>query len=278
MTPVNTILIVISIILSLPSYATLHPVLVDPKIKSCSTNACIAGVVYQWGPAVLVDLPEEGKPDSWLGTELAAYGMHCNYGSMLSGVPFSGCTFTRRVGHNPTLLNCRLKNTESWALTPDSTCSTRDDGPGNDAHSGAGPGGECVLFVQAGNPNTTGSLATIHGRLEPNTVANSGNRFCQKPIPPAITCDLSLPALIDHGVVGPNSHSTVSVDGDLACGDNPVVTITSGAVLNLAPGVTTKLTTHLISTNRIRLTSDLRTTAGTPGAHSASVVVLVSPY
>lgn len=278
MTPTNSIVLFLFLILACPSYATLHPVLISPRISSCQQPACAASVVYDWGTSTLVDIFEASKPDPSLGTELVAMGMHCNVGSMLTGTPFSGCLFTRRVGHNPTLLNCRLRSTDSWELTSDSTCNVRNDGPGNDKHSGAGPGGECVVFVQAKSPTNVGTLLTIHGLLESNNVANSGNRFCQKPIPPAVQCEVTLPAVIDHGVMGPKGASSVSVNGEIRCGAKPVVTFASGNTLTLAPGVTTQLYSKLVGERQIQITSDLKTNNAAPGAHSASTVVVVSPY
>lgn len=267
------------------SNAVLHPVLTNPRIKSCldSTPAhptdgpCSYGVRYDWGPSTMIDIMPVGAPDAHLGTELIAIGMHCRRGNMLTGTPFSECNFTPALDHAPKLSNCRLKNTSSWEIASDSTCDVTTIQSGSFAHIGAGPGGECVLFVQR-NAIANGVVNSIYGILEANTVANSGNRFCQKPLPPAVECDISLPDMIDHGVIGPNSASTVTLDGTIRCGSNPVVSFVPGSSIDLAPGVTTRLSSKLSSGGRIQITSDLKTNNGAPGAHRASVVVLVSPY
>lgn len=274
-------------ILSAPitSTAVLHPVLTNPRILQCqnshwsnlqpSDGPCSYRVTYDWGPRALLDIPPIGTPDAALGTDLVAIGMHCQRGNILTGSPFSGCSFSKDPGHTPNLSNCRLKSTRSWEITADSTCDVVR--AGGSPHSGAGPGGECVLFVQH-QATYNGVVNSIYGILDANLVANSGNRFCQKPLPPTVTCDISLPDMIDHGVIGPNSSSTATVDGTIMCGSDPVVSFVPGGGIDLAPGVTTRLSSKLSSGGRIQITSDLKTNNGAPGAHRASVVVLVSPY
>lgn len=264
--------------------AVLHPVLTNPRIKSCQNGApwnggdgpCSHLVKYDWGPISMIDILPQGAPDPQLGTELAAMGLHCRYGNMLTGSPFSQCVFTFNIGHAPNLKNCRLKNTNSWEITTDSTCHLETLISGA-YHGGAGPGGECVLFVQR-KASEGGLVNSIYGILDANTVANSGNRFCQKPLPPSVSCDISLPDMIDHGVIGPNSSSSVTLDGTIRCGSNPVVSFVPASGIDLAPGVTTRMSSKLTGGDRIQITSDLKTNNGAPGAHSASVVVLVSPY
>lgn len=267
------------------SYAVLHPVLTNPRIKSCRDGSpvylgdgpCSESVIYDWGPSTMIDVGPQGVPDAQLGTELVAMGMHCQRGNMITGTPFSGCSFASDWGHAPKLSNCRLKNTGSWELSSDSTCDVTTVVSGN-RHNGAGPGGECVLFVQRNANPYPGVVNSIYGIVDANTIANSGNRFCQKPLPPTVECDISLPDMIDHGVIGPNSSSTVTVDGTISCGSNPGVSFVPGSGIDLAPGVTTRLTSKQSSGGRIQITSDLKTNYGAPGAHSASVVVLVTPY
>lgn len=281
------IYLICSVILSIAfgSDAVLHPVLTNPRIKSCSGSIpsyptdgpCSQSVYYDWGPSTMIDIPPQGAPDGQLGTELVAIGMHCRRGNMLTGTPFTGCVFTTDLAHAPKLSNCRLKNTGTWEISSDSTCGVTDGNISGYAHNGAGPGGECVLFVQR-NAISAGVVNSIYGILDANIVANSGNRFCQKPLPPAVACDISLPDMIDHGVIGPNSSSTATLDGTIMCGSNPVVSFVPGSGIDLAPGVTTRLSSKLSSGGRIQITSDLKTNNGAPGAHRASVVVLVSPY
>lgn len=279
------IYLICSIFLSISSksHAVLHPVLTNPRITSCmgptaemaTDGPCSQSVKYEWGPSTMIDILPQGVPDARLGTELVAIGMHCERGNMLTGTPFAVCTFRDDSAHAPKLSNCRLKNTDSWLISSDSTCNVIT--ANNAGHYGAGPGGECVLFTQR-NAIAKGVVNSIYGIVDANTVANSGNRFCQKPLPPTVECDISLPDMIDHGVIGPNSSSSSTLDGTISCGSNPVVSFVPGSGIDLAPGVTTRLSSKLSSGGRIQITSDLKTNNGAPGAHSASVVVLVSPY
>lgn len=273
------------------SLAVLHPVLTNPRIESCKTmvgsinpgQECSSSVIYDWGPSVLIDMPEIGRPDPHGGTELRAVGLHCQHGSMLIGVPFSQCSWvhsepngSHALSHAPRLSNCRLESTESWQLDRSSTCDVATINT-EWTHSGAGPGGECVVFAQTKSV-TKGLVWSIHGQLDPNIVANSGNRFCQKPIPPAIGCHVLLPSVIDHGTLGPNDQSVVTVRGDIDCGDRPQIRVVPGNEVKLAPGVVTEISVRMSTPTLLEMTSNLRTVGGTPGAHMASVVVVVSPY
>jgi hypothetical protein len=253
----------------------LFPTLIDPVISSCATNTCTK-VTYASGGTRLVDVVPLGPPDPRFGTTLIAIGVHCTYGTKQGKPrPFTVCTYDDGPVHSPSLSNCRLRSTASWELTRDSTCSTTTAWG---THTGAGPGGECVLFIQEGGYNKVGPVTSIYGRATAEVVANSGNAFCQKPIPPNVTCGVLLPATIDHGTVGPNSSSSVSIEGQLSCGANPVVSFLGGDRLALAPGVTTNLTASVVGAGRIQITSDLVSMGGETGYHSASTVIVVSPY
>lgn len=273
------LLAVICPILSFPSIAVLHPVLVDPVISKCTggiEGPCSAQVYYTASGTQLVDIPEIGKPDPTKGTELAAVGIHCDRGSQITGKPFSVCNFFHGApSHTPEITNCHLKDTTSWELTTTSTCSLTRSTWGQ--HTGAGPGGECIIFIQKSSgfaPN----YPTIHGLLNATTAANSGNRFCQKAVPPTVPCDITLPGDIDHGVIGPNANSKISIDGLLNCGTDPKVAVLGGDRLQLATGVYSHVTVRTSGANAIRVTSDLTARGGAIGVHAASVVVIVSPY
>jgi hypothetical protein len=271
--------ILLSGILLLNSQAVecvLFPTLIDPVIRSCSSNGCVTAT-YASGGTRLVDVVPLGPPDPRFGTRLVAIGVHCSAGTQLQPPrPFTSCSYDEGPAHSPSLSNCHLRSTASWELTPDSTCSTTTAWG---THRGAGPGGECVLFIQEGGViNPRGTVTSIYGSATAEVVANSGNAFCQKPLPPNVTCDVLLPATIDHGTVGPNSSSSVSIEGQLSCGANPVVSFLGGDRLALAPGVTTNLTASVVGAGRIQITSDLVSLGGETGYHSASTVIVVSPY
>lgn len=233
-------------------------------------------VYYAAAGTQLVDILEQGKPDPTLGTELSAVGIHCDRGSQLTGEPFGGCNFFyTNDDHRPEVSNCHLKDTNSWELTPTSTCSLTRSSWGH--HSGAGPGGECIVFIQKSS-RFAPSVPSIHGQLNADAAANSGNRFCQKAVPPIVSCDITLPGDIDHGVIGPNANSKVSIDGLLNCGTAPKVTVIGGDRLQLAAGVYSHVTVGTSGANTIRVTSDLTARGGAIGVHAASVVLIVSPY
>lgn len=270
--------ILLPILLTLPTYtsAVLHPVLVDPKITSCSQDKnfpdrCSNVVYYSAAGLAMTDvLPLTQPVAAGSVTQLEALGIHCESGSSLTGKPFSKCRFTTDTIHAPTLVNCRLKSVKSWELKDPGACALSSLAWGG--HGGAGPGGECVFFVQKGK------LTTIYGTFSADSVANSGSSFCQKPLPPDVTCEINLPSIIDHGVIEPNAHSVVSISGSVDCGGKPVLTILGGGKVPLAPGVTTVLTSQMIETDFVVLTSTLDAINGTPGGHSASAVVIASPY
>lgn len=263
------------------STAVLHPALEDPRISQCSLfpppgyPKCGYDVWYKSNGTYLQDLTPAVPPIPDGSLELIALGMHCLIGDGPTGKPFSRCNFSTSQ-HAPTLSNCKLISTDSWELTRTSTCNTTTRwGP----HNGAGPGGECVLFVQRPRGSIDQNTAhTIHGVLTPDLVANSGSVFCQKPLPPDVDCSVLMPDVIDHQTIPPTATSQVSVVGTVSCGMNPVVTILTGEKVTLAPGINVKLRAELEGSSRLRLTSDLTSVAAAPGPYSASIVVSVSPY
>ncbi|CAI1835388.1 Uncharacterised protein [Serratia fonticola] len=273
----------ITLLVATGSHAVLHPGLVSPKISSCKRGgqgACSDEVWYTAAGTQLVDIAEVGKPHPDGGLRLSFIGLHCRYGSALTGKRFRECTFNKEGWHSPTLhAACSLKSIDSWELANPSTCSAVNLSWG--PHSGAGPGGECVLVVQdtrAGIAWSPASAYTIYGLLSPDVVANSGSTFCQKPLPPNVLCDIALPQTLDHGEINTNSHSVVSVYGNVDCGGQPKLTIMGGGKLHLGPGLSTVVTAQMDGASRVRLTSTLDAINAESGEHSGAVVVLVSPY
>lgn len=259
-------------------YAVLHPVLVDPIIYYCRAGAegpCSADVRYSSQGSQLMDLVPAVPPLVGGGTHLIPWGIHCTYGNSVIGVPFSECRFLKpEMDHSPNMGTCRLRDETSWDLTPASDCVTTSPwGP----HTGAGPGGECVLFAQMFQAGG-GSLHTIYGVVTADQAANAGSRFCQKALPPDVVCSVDLPPTIDHGVVAPNSSSVVYVDGRVDCGGKPRVSIVGGEVVPVGPGLTTTLSADVAGANALRITSSLRAVNARPGPHHTSVIVRVSPY
>ncbi|CAI1016639.1 Uncharacterised protein [Serratia marcescens] len=255
------------------------PFVDNPRIVSCKNHwlhgECSDQVVYGSDGVVFVDIVPVGRPDPARGTQIRAVGMHCDYGSMLTGQPFGGCRWgPPGTRHYPWVTGkCELINTDSWELTADSTCATGQW----TQHIGAGPGGECVIFTQQ-PPGITATMNTPFGVLDAETVANSGNRFCQKALPPSVQCDLDIPTIIDHHTLPQQGSDSVTVFGSIACGAKPVVEIVGGSVVVLGVGVKSRLSTNVTSATTVTMTSDLTVTNAAPGEYRGSAVVRVSPY
>lgn len=274
---------VITLLVPLDSHSTLHPVLLNPVISQCEQlgqqGECSFNVFYASSGTQLADVAELGPPNPMGGVWLSSIGVHCADGSALTHVPFSKCIFTPDRIHSPRMnTSCRLISTKSWELKNPESCTFTSKTWGG--HGGAGPGGECVLIVQdAPSVAWTANMAfTIHGLLNPNVVANSGNTFCQKPLPPNVRCDIALPPTLDHGEINTNSHSVVSVDGTLDCGGQPKLTVMGGGKLHLGPGLSTVVTAQMDGASRVRVTSTLDAINAEIGEHSGAAIVLVSPY
>lgn len=255
------------------------PSLSDPEITSCSNQntTCAGSVYYKHSGTVFLDQPELIKPPNVTSRNIRAYGIHCESGSKLPGYerPFSSCHWdvTSVSTHAPVTRDCTRESTASWELSPSSTCTTNLTWGG---HSGAGPGGECVLFgIMVG-----GMLHTPMGAMDAHTAANSGNRFCVKPLPPATKCDIQLnDTVLDHGVLTPNASSTASVSGVIECGQKPVVEFVGGADFMVAPGVNASLNANVETTsNKIIVNSRLTTANASGGDYSVSKVITVSPW
>lgn len=255
------------------------PSISDPEIVSCrnANTTCESLVDYKHSGTVFLEQPELIKPPNVTSLNIRAYGIHCTYGSKLPGYesPFRECGWDKStvMGHAPDTRNCTRESTASWELSPSSACTTSLTWGG---HSGAGPGGECVLFgIMVGN-----MLHTPMGEMDATTVANSGNRFCVKPLPPATKCDLQLnDTVLDHGVLPPNGSSTASVTGVIECGQKPVVEFVGGADFMIAPGVNASLDANVdTASNKIKINSRLTTASASGGDYSVSKVITVSPW
>ncbi|MEM5491150.1 hypothetical protein [Enterobacter cloacae] len=263
------------------AHAIRWPSISDPVITLCDNpnTACNSNVWYRHNGTVFLEQPEIAKPPN---TQLyiKAYGIHCDYGSKLPGYEsaFGRCSWDGSTTHAPSTNTnkCMLESSSRWDLTNASSCTTGLTWGG---HGGAGPGGECVLFgILVGGIG--GLLHTPMGAMDATTAANSGNRFCVKPLPPATKCDLQLnDTILDHGVLTPNASSTASVTGVIDCGRKPVVEFVGGADYTIAPGVNGALNANVDTTlNKITINSRVTTVNASGGDYSASKVITVSPW
>lgn len=278
----KTLVLALMVLVWHPAVSALHPFLVDPSITSCddrSGRPCSEHVYYVAAGLVLADTAPLTPPLSDGGTALQAVGVHCENGDLSMGVPFRTCRWTVLPTHTPTIAGCQLIDAGSWELDRNATCQLTVNTWG--MHTGAGPGGECIMFVQKGQkiPNGVGAvIRTIYGDLTADIVANAGSSFCQKPLPPAQKCDIDLPGIIDHGEGGTEFHSEINVEGTIDCGVDPVLTVVGGSVVSMGPGVTSNLTLQILGMGRVGVTSVVDTTNASPGDYSVSRVVIASPY
>ncbi|MEG4678886.1 hypothetical protein UXO62_01415 [Enterobacter cloacae] len=261
------------------AHAILWPSISDPAITGCSDQnyGCANSVFYKHSGTVMLEQPVLINPPNTSSLTIRAYGIHCQTGSKMPGfeAPFGGCGWdiSTRNTHAPVTGNCTLSSAGSWELKASSTCATDLTWGG---HGGAGPGGECVMFgIMVGSV-----LYTPMGTMDALTAANSGNRFCVKPLPPATKCELQLnDTILDHGVLPPAGSSTANVTGSIECGQKPVVEFVGGADFTIAPGVNAALNANVDTTlNKITINSRVTTVNASGGNYSASKVITVSPW
>ncbi|WP_163333699.1 hypothetical protein [Enterobacter bugandensis] len=251
----------------------------EPQIASCENTSkgfCDYLVYYKHNGTVFIDQPEITKPPRNAQQHpVGAYGIHCESGSTVPGYEekFWNCSWVKSSGHAPKTEKCGLALFEGWKLSRDSTCNTTSSwGP----HSGAGPGGECVLFGLLDQ----GLLYTPMGIFDALSTANSGNHNCIKPLPPSAKCELRLNnTLIDHGTMPANGSSSVSITGEIDCGKNPVVEFIGGNEINMASGVKTTLNANIEpSSNLITINSHMTTFNATGGDYSTEKIITISPW
>lgn len=245
-----------------------------------SEGRCSASADYKAGPTQFAIQHETANPVPGSLTNILAYGVHCAEGSK-SG-EFRYCEWKLPGdAHSPAkTTTCRLVSNKSWELTGNSTCMFTT--PYYGTHAGAAAGSECIIF---GLNNGTGvrplAIQTPQGYLTALQVANAGDTYCLKPLPPDAPCDLVIidDGVLDHGIVAPDSTSKRSIDLYMNCGDSPKFSLQgiNGNKVTLGTGVTANITTSLVNKNQATLTSVLTTTNAQPGNYRATFVLIVSP-
>jgi hypothetical protein len=260
------------------------PILGDPRIEQCSnrsgtSGSCSSAVYYSTSGSVMVDVNAVGSPlGGMLGTRVEALGVHCTYGNAMEGnLPFRDCRWSPADGHAPkTVGKCELRGSNSWELTSDSTCSVASTWG---SHTGAGPGGECVIFTNySWVQSPKGAVATTWGMVTAEQAANSGNRFCSKPLPPNVQCELKLPSLIDHGTLVAGGSSKREDDGKIDCGRTPKIDVLVNGDRNTG-GVRITARAVVVNASTVRIASEIRVSqSAVPGEHRATYVFVVSPY
>lgn len=261
------LLSIVGLLLSSTCSAIIYPVMTSVEITSCSPS-CNQDVRYR-GTRELLEIGDPVTSPPTFSMEIIAVGVHCDTGNAAEGRPYKGCSF-ESVYHAPRVTNC-YTTAGSWQLSSTSTCNTASTWS---PHHGASPGGECVLFGY----EFGGSLFTPIGVYTAEGLANSGSQYCIKPTAPSVTCTVSLPVEIDHGVLRPGTTDRKGIMGPANCGPNPVVTILGPSRIELASGIATTVSA-VGQGDEITIQSDLTVgQAATPGAYSVAIVVVVSPY
>lgn len=256
------------------------PILSNPRIEQCVGTAgdpCTDVSRYGSDGTMLVDVNPVTPPNSIGGLTVRTIGVHCRFGNAMIGrLPFSQCSWGAVGTHSPAIVGkCELRGLDSWELTSDSTCATNTSwGP----HRGAGPGGECVLFTNAAYVVGNAAVTTPWGMLTPEQAANSGNRFCSKPLPPSVTCVLELPSIIDHGVMRAGESSKREDFGRMECGGAPKIDVLVNGDRDTG-GVRISATPFVVNPTSVRITSEINVSStAEPGEHNATYVFVASPY
>ena len=203
--------------------------------------------------------------------------MGCLWGNGYLGVRFRGCGWVRSWATTPRLLSkCELKSLESWELTHDSTCTVETAwGPQVD---GAGPGAECVVFAQVTRGTHSETIHTPWGAMNAELISNSGHPVCRKALPPNVNCEISLPPVIDHGIVKPGDSSRREDYGVINCGGSPKVDVLVNGDTD-KDGVKIKASAHVDTSTQLRIVSEVSVGRDTnTGGYSAAYVFVASPY
>lgn len=270
-----------SILTTAESRTVRWPFVYGLKIESCQDNilgTCNSKVLYSVDGVSMRDVPlQPGMTGpTWM---LGPFGLHCDSGNKIG--EFNGCYWgVPTTLHTPELIGkCETTTPDGFILTDDSTCtvSTAIFGP----HTGAGPGAECIMFGRS-QPGSDASgfesLFTPWGVLNARDVANSPNHaFCDKAPPPTVTCtvDIQNGGVIDHGTMGPNDESIVSVPAAVNCGNTPEFLFNNH--LSLGDGVTSELSYEKVSREQYLFKSTLRTSNAAAGQYKGTTIILVSP-
>lgn len=263
---------------SCAAHAVSWPMLSNPRIETCAgstNNPCSSVSKYSADGTVMVDIVPVGSPRNGTGLRVRPMGVHCGAGNALTGrLPFTSCSYVAS-DHSPVLTGkCELRSLDSWELTSDSTCATATSwGP----HRGAGPGGECVVFTNT-IASSGLSMNTPMGMIDATQAANGGNRFCSKPLPPSVTCELQLPNVIDHGQMRAGETSKREDYGTVNCGGTPKIDVLVNGDRDVG-GVRISATPLIVNQTSVRITSEITVSgSAVPGEHSATYVFVASPY
>lgn len=261
------------------------PVLNSPRMVSCgdsggANSPCDIGQTYENNGVIFIDVGRGvGTPSSGpnVSTGVRPAGVRCAGGNAMTGrLPFTSCFFRYENYNRPQPTGkCELKNMDSWELTADSTCDVVRAWGGQ---QGAGPGAECIVFTNTTNSSQRSAVNTPWGVLSAEQVANSGGQYCNKSLPPNVTCELRLPSLIDHGDVRVGELSKREDEGSIECGSSPKIDLLVNGDRD-SGGVRITATASVINKTTVRITSEISVGSNAvTGVHSATYVFVASPY
>lgn len=261
------------------AHAVKWPAVSDLRITRCQGGTpavayCSQNVYYRAsGVTTMVEAPDRSDPGPADTEKVTLFGIHCSN----KVTQFSGCYWDSDLDHRPsTFGSCLTTSKSSWEITSSSKCGYSSNEFGS--HSGATPGGECLVFGKASN-RMPPTISTPWGELSAETVANSGSTYCIKPLAPNATCEISIPGdgVIYHSNITPSQQDVRYLYGDLNCGDKPKMTIVGGGNLTLGKGVTVSLSADVYKATQLILRSTLNTNNAEPGEYRAAVVIVASP-
>ncbi len=263
-----------------PAHSALWP-WADGMRAMCKNGAsnCSSGIDYYWAGVIMVDAPDN-RPPLTPSTDVRLYGIHCSQGSR-SG-EFRDCNFSypaSTYGHAPALTGpCSTVTGTGWELTAQSTCSIKT-GWFNSGHSGSSLGAECAIFAKGPTGVITGAVSTPWGAVTPEQVANSYSTYCSKAPMPLQECRIFMPddGVIDHGTMPPSGTDTRQIIADVACGDDVIISVMGGGVVDLGGGVTSQVSASSVVGGLAKIVSVLTLTNAEPGPRSGVLVVTVSP-
>lgn len=249
------------------------------EIIGCIGNQdCTSFVSYGNAKTYWRDIPDTLKSTE-LMTRLTLLGVHCSKGDKPG--EFSACEWGT-TGHAPLLVNranCKTTEDDNWILASPEACEVLPNISGT--HSGSGPGAECAVLAKTSVPTSqhnSGAVDTPFGLLTAKQVANSRDLYCIKAQKPSLDCNINIPngGILDHGTQAPNSTSERTLDVEIDCGDDPVITMTDDTVPMDNNRIQSKLS---LTPNgpRYLLKSVLTAINATAGNHTGSSVIVVSP-
>ncbi|VEI15229.1 Uncharacterised protein [Serratia plymuthica] len=259
--------------------AVSFPVVTSIKITSCQDDprdGPCSWYRYFAGTSAVVDIGDHPVPPPPLHTGLMGFMPRCDPAPV--GVRPTNCFWNANGFTGPLLQNCMLtagSQGGDWSVTRTSTCTLVSTWYGS---TGSSTGWGCLAFGVMEAYGSNSLLYTPWGVVDATEAAGGKTSACVLPQPPAVSCAVSLPPVIDHLSLSPGTTDHKYIEGVVNCGTSPVITVLGSSEVTLAPGVVSALSTQMVGSTTVQVHSDLTVGMGvTPGQYSSSVVIAVSP-